>query len=88
MEDCLPLCFQPRIHGTIQLVTGITLWLFPVVAHIAAEQATALTPPSLVQHFVPVPVLLVTVSFREWLHCIMGVWSPASHNGSPDSVRG
>lgn len=52
-------CFQLHIQGTLQLVAVTTSRLFHAVARIAAEQATVPTPPSLVQHLVPVPILLV-----------------------------
>jgi len=58
-------CFQLHIQGTIQLVTDTTSGLFPVVVCIAAQQATEPIPPSLVQHFVPVPMLLVIVSLES-----------------------
>lgn len=55
-------CFQVHIQHTTQLVTDTTTGPFLVVARIAAGQTTVPIPPSIVQHFVPVPMLLVIVS--------------------------
>jgi hypothetical protein len=56
----------PR-YGTAS-VSDVTPRLFPVVARVAAQLTTANTcgtiPPSLVQCFVTVPMLLVTVGLE------------------------